>query len=136
MLTVILIGTTVGFAYQAYKATKALVRARRQLRKFAVSDDGDILGVLEMTDSPLAKKLLASAREEPEKDNSGDALWDAFWFDFTETDSEYTKKDIVARYVKEGLRVTEKQRQRVVKKFDSSTYREEASKRLLKARVK
>lgn len=136
MLTMILLGTTIGLACTTYKATKALFRARRQLRKFAVSDDGDILGVLEMTDTPLAKKLLAAARKEPEKESGDDALWDAFWFDFTETDSEWTKKDIVDRYVKEGLRVTEKQRQRVVKRFDSSTYREDASKLLRKVLVK
>jgi hypothetical protein len=134
MLTMILLGTTIGLACTTYKATKALFRARRQLRKFAVSDDGDILGVLEMTDTPLAKKLLAAAQEEPEKENSGDALWDAFWFDFTSTDYYVDMDNVLKRYIKDGLRVTEQQRRRVLRRLnDDSFYRDAASKKLLKA---
>lgn len=136
VLTLILLGLVTGTGWYGLRQRRRARTAEEKLHNLAQTDS-DIMLVLQATDTPLAKKLLAAASSVPTKrrtpaDSSKSQKWRMFRSDFDNCTTESALIDCLKGHVKQnGLIVTAAQYTQILQSFSTESGGNRARKILL-----
>jgi hypothetical protein len=99
MLTLILLGLLGGSGWYGVRQRRRARKAEAQLKRIAAASDDELRMILEATDTPMAKKLLATATTT----GVSVQLVNRFIRDFNAANFSRARRKILKRYVDDGM---------------------------------
>lgn len=139
MITTLLLGLLAGgLGVTSWRQRRRAGRAEATLARLRASTDDELTVMLELADTPLARRLLGAMRETPRlpkpKAGQNHPLWAAFWPDFQKSLYEQEALNILRIFVDQGMTVTAEQYNKIIDEMEYVAGAEKA-RRILKGKI-